>query len=96
MTDNEQKKTEPETFEARIMRMHEHGEYPVHFNDCVAMLKEADQRIAALSAELKQCTESAPLELVELVEEFIQTLERYDDQEELVNRAQATIERWKV
>jgi hypothetical protein len=47
-------------------------------------------------ADLAQCTESAPLELVELVEEFIQTLERYDDQEELVNRAKATIERWKV
>lgn len=96
-----QKKTEPETFEARVIQAR--GSNRPLAPDAVELAREADQCIAQLTTDLAQarvdlglCAQSAPLELVELVEEFIQTLERYDDQEELVNRAKATIERWKV
>jgi len=50
-------------------------------------------------ADLARCVESAPLELVELVEELIKALSgdmTEMDKGYVIEAAQATIERWKV
>jgi len=70
------------------------------------LAREADQRIAQLTTDLAQaradlalCAQSAPLELVELVEELIDWIVGANSapaDPQLVIRAQATIERWKV
>jgi hypothetical protein len=103
-----QKKTEPETFEAKMLE-------EASFSTIQGMVKqdkaediarEADQRIAKLTTDLAQartdlaqCTESAPLELVGLLEELIDWIVGANSapaDPQLVIRAQATIERWKV
>jgi hypothetical protein len=170
MKDDEQKKTEAETFEARIRALIHtemvsespggHGEVlqttertilDGDINNATDLCREADQRIAALSAQLeaseaahglyaasvpieadelidflearvdlgfvraeveehdrlltryeklfKESKQSAPLELVGLLEELIDWIVGANSapaDPQLVIRAQATIERWKV
>jgi hypothetical protein len=70
-----------------------------YINSALDLCREADQRIAQLTTDLAQCTESAPLELVGLLEELIDWIVGANSapaDPQLVVRAQATIERWKV